>query len=87
MLNAKYHEMEAEFVAQAGRVGAVTIATNMAGRGTDILLGGNPEFLARQELRPARDETGGDAGGRVGRRLRGVPGDGCASSAGTSTTR
>jgi preprotein translocase subunit SecA len=50
VLNAKYHEMEAEFVAQAGRVGAVTIATNMAGRGTDILLGGNPEFLARQEL-------------------------------------
>jgi preprotein translocase subunit SecA len=50
VLNAKYHEMEAEFVAQAGRVGAVTIATNMAGRGTDILLGGNPEFLARQEV-------------------------------------
>ncbi len=50
VLNAKYHEMEAEFVAQAGRVGAVTIATNMAGRGTDILLGGNPEFLARQQL-------------------------------------
>jgi preprotein translocase subunit SecA len=50
VLNAKYHEMEAEIVAQAGRVGAVTIATNMAGRGTDILLGGNPEFLARQEL-------------------------------------
>ncbi len=50
VLNAKYHEMEAEFVAQAGRVAAVTIATNMAGRGTDILLGGNPEFLARQEL-------------------------------------
>jgi preprotein translocase subunit SecA len=50
VLNAKYHEMEAEFVAQAGRLGAVTIATNMAGRGTDILLGGNPEFLARQEL-------------------------------------
>jgi preprotein translocase subunit SecA len=50
VLNAKYHEMEAEFVAQAGRVAAVTIATNMAGRGTDILPGGNPEFLARQEL-------------------------------------
>jgi preprotein translocase subunit SecA len=50
VLNAKYHEMEAEIVAQAGRVGAVTIATNMAGRGTDILLGGNPEFLAKQEL-------------------------------------
>src|SRR5437660_4768953 len=49
VLNAKYHEREAEIVAQAGRMGAVTIATNMAGRGTDILLGGNPEFMARQE--------------------------------------
>jgi preprotein translocase subunit SecA len=48
VLNAKYHAQEAEFVAQAGRKGAVTIATNMAGRGTDILLGGNPEFMARQ---------------------------------------
>ena len=47
VLNAKYHEKEAEIVAQAGRLGAVTIATNMAGRGTDILLGGNPQFLAR----------------------------------------
>lgn len=47
VLNAKYHDKEAEIVAQAGRIGAVTIATNMAGRGTDILLGGNPEFLAR----------------------------------------
>ncbi len=57
VLNAKYHEREAEIVAQAGRKGAVTIATNMAGRGTDILLGGNPEFLAeeylkRQEINP-----------------------------------
>lgn len=51
VLNAKYHEREAEIVAQAGRKGAVTIATNMAGRGTDILLGGNPEFLARDYLR------------------------------------
>ncbi|BAF60934.1 preprotein translocase subunit SecA [Pelotomaculum thermopropionicum SI] len=51
VLNAKYHDKEAEIVAQAGRLGAVTIATNMAGRGTDILLGGNPEFLARNELR------------------------------------
>ncbi len=51
VLNAKYHEKEAEIVAQAGRYGQVTIATNMAGRGTDILLGGNPEFLARQEMR------------------------------------
>jgi preprotein translocase subunit SecA len=49
VLNAKYHEREAEIVAQAGRKGMVTIATNMAGRGTDILLGGNPEFMARQE--------------------------------------
>src|ERR1700758_1707998 len=50
VLNAKYHEKEAEIVAQAGRKGMVTIATNMAGRGTDILLGGNPEFMAKQEL-------------------------------------
>ncbi len=51
VLNARHHEREAEIVAQAGRLGAVTIATNMAGRGTDILLGGNPDFLARQEMR------------------------------------
>lgn len=51
VLNARHHEREAEIVAQAGRYGAVTIATNMAGRGTDILLGGNPEFMARQEMR------------------------------------
>jgi preprotein translocase subunit SecA len=51
VLNAKYHEMEAEIVAQAGRYGSVTIATNMAGRGTDIVLGGNPEGLARQSLK------------------------------------
>ena len=50
VLNAKFHEREAEFVAQAGRKAMVTIATNMAGRGTDILLGGNPEFMAKQEL-------------------------------------
>ncbi len=50
VLNAKNHEREAEIVAQAGRFGAVTIATNMAGRGTDILLGGNPEFLAKREM-------------------------------------
>jgi preprotein translocase subunit SecA len=49
VLNAKYHEKEAEIVAQAGRKGAITIATNMAGRGTDILLGGNSEFMAKQE--------------------------------------
>lgn len=51
VLNAKHHEREAEIIAQAGRVGAVTISTNMAGRGTDILLGGNPEYLARQMLK------------------------------------
>ena len=51
VLNAKYHEKEAEIVAQAGRFGAVTIATNMAGRGTDIVLGGNPEYLAKLDLK------------------------------------
>ncbi len=51
VLNAKYHEREAEIVAQAGRKGAITIATNMAGRGTDILLGGNPDFMAREFLK------------------------------------
>jgi preprotein translocase subunit SecA len=51
VLNAKHHEREAEIVAQAGRKGAITIATNMAGRGTDILLGGNPEFMAREFLK------------------------------------
>lgn len=51
VLNAKNHEKESEIVAQAGKIGAVTIATNMAGRGTDILLGGNPEFLAKQRMK------------------------------------
>ena len=51
VLNAKYHEKEAEIIAQAGKFGAVTIATNMAGRGTDIMLGGNSEFLAKEEMR------------------------------------
>ena len=51
VLNAKYHEMEAQIVAQAGKLGAVTIATNIAGRGTDIMLGGNAEFLAKADLR------------------------------------
>ena len=54
VLNAKHHEKEAYIIAQAGRYGAVTIATNMAGRGTDILLGGNAEYLAKAEL----DERG-----------------------------
>ena len=51
VLNAKHHEKEAEIVAQAGKLGAVTIATNMAGRGTDIMLGGNPQFMAKNDLR------------------------------------
>ena len=57
VLNAKYHAMEAEIVAQAGRFGAVTIATNMAGRGTDIMLGGNPEFLALAEVGSSEAEN------------------------------
>ena len=83
VLNAKYHEREAEIISQAGRYAAVTIATNMAGRGTDILLGGNPEALARQRFAaqgpegrilrgdplrvPRRHEQGARAGGRRGR--------------------
>ena len=51
VLNAKYHDKEAEIIAQAGRLGAVTIATNMAGRGTDIVLGGNPTFLTKKEMK------------------------------------
>ncbi len=58
VLNAKYHEREAAIVAQAGRPGAVTIATNMAGRGTDIILGGNPEGLARAATDPVKDPEG-----------------------------
>jgi preprotein translocase subunit SecA len=53
VLNAKYHELEAQIIAQAGRIGAVTIATNMAGRGVDILLGGNPDYLAKEALKKA----------------------------------
>jgi preprotein translocase subunit SecA len=60
VLNAKYHEREAEIVAQAGRSSAVTIATNMAGRGTDIILGGNPEGLAREYLKDKKDYTEDD---------------------------
>jgi len=60
VLNAKYHEKEAEIVAQAGRSSAVTIATNMAGRGTDIILGGNPEGLAREYLKDKKDYTEDD---------------------------
>lgn len=51
VLNAKNHEREAEIIAQAGKFGAVTIATNMAGRGTDIMLGGNAEYLAKSEMK------------------------------------
>ncbi|MCD8312483.1 MAG: preprotein translocase subunit SecA [Firmicutes bacterium] len=58
ILNAKYHDREAEIVAQAGQLGAVTISTNMAGRGTDILLGGNAEYLAKSEMRTMRGEDG-----------------------------
>ena len=58
VLNAKYHEREAEIVAQAGRKAGVTIATNMAGRGTDIILGGNPEFMAWADLKRETDEDG-----------------------------
>ncbi|MBR0484552.1 MAG: preprotein translocase subunit SecA [Oscillospiraceae bacterium] len=58
VLNAKYHAKEAEIVAQAGKLGAVTIATNMAGRGTDIILGGNAEFTSRAELRKLQKENG-----------------------------
>ena len=56
VLNAKQHEREALMVAQAGRIGAVTVSTNMAGRGTDILLGGNPETMAREEFRKSPEK-------------------------------
>src|SRR5467141_3402385 len=66
VLNAKFHEREAEIVAQAGRHGMVTIATNMAGRGTDILLGGNPEFMARQEVgKKGNGQAGWVAQGKI----------------------
>src|SRR5207302_637511 len=69
VLNAKYHEREAEIVAQAGRKDAVTIATNMAGRGTDILLGGNAEFMAKQEcLKKGIAQPVGAAQGKIQRK-------------------
>ena len=67
VLNAKHHEREAEIVAQAGRKGAVTIATNMAGRGTDIILGGNPETMAWAQLARQVRDAARRAPGRVGR--------------------
>ena len=69
VLNAKQHEREAHVVAQAGRKGAVTISTNMAGRGTDIILGGNAEFMARADVDP---EAAGQPGarGRTPRKVR-----------------
>src|SRR6185503_9230247 len=60
VLNAKFHAKEAEIIAQAGRKGAVTVATNMAGRGTDILLGGNPEYLAAADMRQQGVEPDSD---------------------------
>ena len=86
MLNAKNHEKEAEIVAQAGKMGAVTVATNMAGRGTDIMLGGNAEYLAKADLRKAgmSDELIAEATGyadtdnqeRRGGQVQGVHQDG-----------
>ena len=71
VLNAKYHAQEAEIVAQAGRLGTVTVATNMAGRGTDILLGGNAEFMARQQAHRRRGRrAAAQVGGTVHRRRR-----------------
>ena len=70
VLNAKHHEREADIVAQAGRKGSVTVATNMAGRGTDIVLGGNPELLWRDELAAKELEPETSASRGVARRDR-----------------
>jgi preprotein translocase subunit SecA len=69
VLNAKHHEREAEIIAQAGRLGAVTISTNMAGRGTDILLGGNPKFLVRTMVQDPTDE---EALGKASEKAHGI---------------
>ena len=66
VLNAKHHEREAQIVAQAGHLGAVTVATNMAGRGTDIILGGNPEFLAKESFRKENGDSEKDPAGYSG---------------------
>ena len=70
VLNAKHHEKESAIVAEAGHKGAVTVATNMAGRGTDIVLGGNPDHLAEKRAAGARPRPGGDAGRVDGRAAR-----------------
>ena len=83
VLNAKNHEREAEIVAQAGRFGAVTISTNMAGRGTDIVLGGNPEDLAAAEAgtRDPDDEKFPAGAGAVSRAMRGASASRCSRPA------
>ena len=70
VLNAKVHDKEAAIVAQAGRLGAVTVATNMAGRGTDIVLGGNAEFMAREEAARRGVEQGSEEYARLFAELR-----------------
>ena len=75
VLNAKNHEREAYIVAQAGRKGAVTVSTNMAGRGTDILLGGNPEFLTRERLRKENKDPGQPSSPRTAGMGRGLQPD------------
>jgi len=93
VLNAKYHEREARVVAQAGRLGSVTVSTNMAGRGTDILLGGNPEFLTREyclknklaTLSAAAGPLIGETDGNAGANAAGAGPDGTATETATAT--
>ena len=87
VLNAKYHAQEAEIVAQAGRKGAVVIATNMAGRGTDILLGGNPEFMARQQALAEADRRAPAEGRGAVRRGRCSTSTSITSTASTACPR